>query len=107
MYVGAGVLMGPIAMAGGGVASILGGAAIGGGIGGAIGAVLAAAIGIEHANHIEEQLRRGGLLLWVRVWDLNQKVRALEILTRFSGQDVHVHEFPVASRIHDVGSADK
>jgi hypothetical protein len=107
MYVGTGVLMGPIAMAGGGVASILGGAAIGGGIGGAIGAVLAAAIGIEHANHIEEQLRHGGLLLWVRVWDLDQKVRALEILTRFSRQDVHVHEFPVASRIRNVGSADE
>lgn len=96
MYVGAGILMGPIAMAGGGMASVLGGAAIGGGIGGAIGTVLAAAIGIDHANHIEEQLEHGGLLLWVRIWDLEHQVRALEILARFSGRDVHVHELPAA-----------
>jgi hypothetical protein len=97
MYVGAGILMGPIALAGGGITSILGGAVIGGGVGGAIGTVLAMAIGIEHATHIEEQLDHGGLLLWVRIWDLDHQVRALEILTRHSGRDVHVHEFPTPS----------
>lgn len=94
MYVGAGVLMGPIALAGGGIASILGGAVIGGSVGGAIGTVLAIAIGIEHADHIEEQLKHGGLLLWVRLWNLDHQERALEILSRHSGRDVHVHKFP-------------
>ena len=50
-------------------------------------------IDLEHGEHIEEQLNRGGLLLWVRIWDLDHQVRALEILSRHSGRDVHVHEF--------------
>jgi hypothetical protein len=91
MYVGAGIMMGPIALAGAGITSILGG----GGVGGTFGSVLATAIGIEHAIHIEEQLAHCGLLLWVRVWDLNHQVRALEICSRHSGRDVHVHEFPI------------
>lgn len=94
MYVGAGIVMGPVAAAGAGIASILGGAVIGGGVGGAIGTVLAIAIGMDHAQHIEEQLEHGGLLLWVRVWDLDHERRAIEILARFAGRDIHVHEFP-------------
>lgn len=54
MYVGAGILMGPVAAAGAGIASILGAAAIGGGVGGVLGTVLALAIGTKHAQHIEE-----------------------------------------------------
>jgi hypothetical protein len=93
MYVGAGVLMGPIAMAGGGLAAIATGAVIGGATGGGIGAVLAGLIGQQHADHIVSQLKQGGLVLWVRIWDKAHEARALEILGRHSGRDVHVHEF--------------
>src|SRR5208283_4461599 len=81
MYVGAGLLLGPVAAAG----------AIGGGVGGLFGASLAKLIGDRHARHIEEQLKHGGLLLWVRVRDAEREKRAVEILSRRSGRDVHVH----------------
>jgi hypothetical protein len=92
MYVGAGVLMGPVAAAGGTLAAIAAAAAVGGGIGGALGSLLARQIGTRHAQRIEEQLKHGGLLLWVRVWDVEGERRAVNILARHSGRDVHVHE---------------
>lgn len=91
MYIGAGIFMGPAAAAGGGIAALLGAAAIGGGTGGAIGALLAKFVGDEHANYISEQLQRGGLVVWVRLWDDAHEPKALNILRRHSGADVHVH----------------
>lgn len=91
MYVGAGVLMGPVAAAGGTLAAIAAAAAVGGGVGGVLGSLLARYIGAQHAHRIEEQLKHGGLLLWVRVWDAAREQRAVEILARHSGKDVHVH----------------
>lgn len=93
MYIGAGILMGPVAFAGGTLASIVTAAVVGGGTGGLIGSLLARIIGEERAERIEEQLRHGGLLLWVRVWDEKREKRAIEILSRHSGRDVHIHEF--------------
>jgi hypothetical protein len=69
MYVGAGLLLGPVAAAGATLAGMAAAAAIGGGVGGLFGASLAKLIGERHARHIEEQLKHGGLLLWVRVLD--------------------------------------
>jgi hypothetical protein len=96
IYVGAGVLMGPVAVAGGGIAAIAAAAVAGGTIGGGIGAFLANLIGRRHADYINEQLKHGGLLLWVRVWDEAREKKAVEILKRHSGEDVHVHEIAAA-----------
>ena len=96
IYVGAGILMGPVAAAGGGIAAIATAAVAGGTIGGGIGAFLANLIGQSHADYINEQLKHGGLLLWVRVWDEAREKMALEILKRHSGKDVHVHEIAAA-----------
>ncbi|MFZ1101908.1 MAG: nucleoside diphosphate kinase regulator [Hyphomicrobiaceae bacterium] len=93
MYIGAGVLMGPAAAAGGTIAAMLAAAALGGGAGGLIGALLANLLGDWHANRIVEQLEHGGLLLWVRTWDAGQESRAVRVLERNSGRDVHVHEY--------------
>ncbi len=99
MYVGAGLLLGPVAAAGATLAGMAAAAAIGGGVGGLFGASLAKLIGERHARHIEEQLKHGGLLLWVRVRDDEREKRAVEILSRRSGRDVHVHEvMPAASQ---------
>lgn len=92
MYIGAGVLMGPVAFAGGSLAAIAGAAAVGGGVGGLVGSLFARYIGEHHARWVEEQVRHGGLLLWVRVWDAEREKSAVEILSRHSGRDVHVHE---------------
>lgn len=93
MYVGAGVLMGPVAAAGGGLAALAASAVLGGGAGAAVGSVLALFIEKKHADYIEEQLLRGGLVLWVRLWTDDAEKRALDILKRHSGTDVHVHRF--------------
>ena len=91
-YVGAGILMGPIAAAGGTLAAIATAAALGGGAGGAFGTWLARLLGQHHAQRIEEHLRRGGLLLWVRTWDREDEETALYVLKRHSGRDVYLHD---------------
>jgi hypothetical protein len=37
------------------------------------------------------QIDNGGLLLWVRTRDVEAEVRAVDILTKHSSRDVHVH----------------
>jgi hypothetical protein len=69
-------------------------AAIAGGAGGAIGAALARLIGYEHAKHLNQHLHHGGLLLWVRTRDAEHEQKALDILSRHSGRDVHLHQIP-------------
>jgi hypothetical protein len=46
-------------------------------------------IGRHHAEYLEEQLKHGGRLLWIRTWDAAREKEATEILKRHSGRDVH------------------
>jgi hypothetical protein len=48
----------------------------------------------RHADWLQEQLERGGILLWVRTADDAQVRLALEILGRYAAHDIHVHEIP-------------
>jgi hypothetical protein len=81
--------------------------AIGGAEGGLIGGLMyvgaaaaAGAIvvsgGTLDAHYLQEQMDRGGLLLWVRTWDAEGERRAVEILRKHSGGHVHVHALPAA-----------
>jgi hypothetical protein len=84
--------------------TLLGGvaiAAVAGGAGATVGTALAGIVGHEHAKHLNEQLNRGGLLLWVRTRDVEAEKKALDVLRRHSGQDVHLH--PVPSPVADRG----
>jgi hypothetical protein len=49
-------------------------------------------VGAHHAHHLQEQLEHGGMLLWVRTWDAADEQRAVEILKKHSGRDVHIHD---------------
>jgi hypothetical protein len=71
---------------------ILGGVAAGG-LGGLVGSGLAAIMGLHRAAYFDEQLARGGLVLWVRTWTPEREERALEILRQHAGHDAHVHAF--------------
>jgi hypothetical protein len=73
------------------VAASIAAVAIGGTPGAAIGALLARRIGKHHRDYYEEQIRHGGILLWVRVTDPEKERLAVEILKGHSGRDVHVH----------------
>jgi hypothetical protein len=72
------------------LAASAGAAVFGGGLGGLIGAGLAKLVGDQHAHRLEEQLKHGGL--WLRVWNAEDQRRAVEILSRRYGRDVHVHQ---------------
>lgn len=80
-----------VAASGGTLLGAVAVAAIAGGAGAAVGATLAMFIGHTHAKHLEQHLRHGGLLLWVRTHDAAHENKALEILSRHSGEDVHLH----------------
>lgn len=91
LYVAGGAAAGIILASGGTMAAAIIGAALAGGAGGLIGGVLAKLVGDAHAHRLQEQLAHGGLLLWVRTWDAADEQRALDILKKHSGHDVHVH----------------
>jgi len=94
VYVGAVAAIGAVVASGGTLAVVLTAAVLAGGTGGLIGAALASLVGERHAHHIQEQLDHGGLLLWVRTWDKDHEARAVDVLSRYSAHDVHVHELP-------------
>ncbi len=98
VYVGATVATGAVVASGGTLLAVIAGAALAGGAGGLIGSVLAKWLGNHHAHYLQEQIERGGLLLWVRTWDAAKEERAVEILTKYSAEKVHVHGLPLVAQ---------
>lgn len=94
LYLGAIGGMLPVLASGGAIATAVILTLVGGAAGASFGAVLAESLGRHHAHALDAQLRRGGLLLWVRTRDAAHEARATEILTRHGGDDVHVHGLP-------------
>jgi hypothetical protein len=94
MYVGGVAAAGAVVASGGTLAAAIAAAALAGGAGGLIGSILAKWVGDRHAHYLQEQMDRGGLLLWVRTWDAEDETRAVEILRKHSASDVHVHALP-------------
>lgn len=91
LYVAAGVAGGLVIASGGTMAAAILGAVLAGGAGGLIGGIFAKFFGDRHAEHLQEQIEHGGLLLWVRTRDAAHEQRAVEIMKKHSGHDVHVH----------------
>lgn len=79
-----------VASAGAVAAAVIGTALAGVGIGTA----LAHFMDRRHADWLQEQLDRGGILLWVRTPDAEAERKAVEVLARHAAHDVHVHEIP-------------
>jgi hypothetical protein len=95
VYVGATAAVGAVVASGGTLLAVMTGAALAGGAGGLIGSVLARWLGDHHAHHLQEQIERGGLLLWVRTRDAAREERAIEILGKHCAEKVHVHGLPL------------
>lgn len=68
---------------------------------GAVGMAIARAVGRHHAEQMQHQIERGGILLWVRV-DEERDRDVLDILRRNGGRDIHVH---TVKRTWGVGDA--
>jgi hypothetical protein len=65
--------------------------------GAALGTVLTHWMDQRHAERLQEQLDRGGILLWVRTPTEEDERRAMDVLTRYSAHDVHIHEIPASA----------
>lgn len=63
------------------------------------GALLGATLGQVMHQHfavrVQEQLERGGLLLWVNVRNATEEVTATNVLRKHSAHDVHAHDVRV------------
>jgi hypothetical protein len=94
--IGGGVYVGAMAMAlaAGAMAfpALISAAVIGGVGGGSVGAVLSKVLGDRYADHLEEQIEKGGLLLWVRTSDEQKEQLATTILRQHNGKFIHIHE---------------
>ncbi len=97
IYIGAITATGAVVASGGTLAMLIAAVAAAGGAGGLIGSILAKWLGSHHGRYLQDQLERGGLLLWVRTPNPAAEQRAVEILRKHSGEDVHVHAIPTAS----------
>ncbi len=97
MYLGAVSTAGAVVASGGTLAAAIASAAVAGGIGATIGSALALWIEQHHADYLQDQLDHGGLLLWVRTRDQAREEKAVDILRRHAGKDVHLHDMPVES----------
>jgi hypothetical protein len=101
-YVGSFTAIGVVVADGGEFASAIAAAAAAGGGGCALGLWLADVLGRPRARAIQEQLRRGGLPLWVETHGPEQERTALAILERHATRDVHLHDL---ARPWDAGRA--
>ena len=61
-----------------------------------VGTLLARRVGQHHKEYYANQIRNGGILLWVRTVDSAKEDLAVKILKGHSGKDVHVHPWSEA-----------
>ena len=100
MYIPAAIGGFALVASGGTLAAAVTALAISGALGASIGTLLAALVGHNYAQQIEDHLKRGGLLLWVRTRDKEHEARATGILKEMGAEDVHLHLLPSLRRRH-------
>ncbi len=89
-YLPAVIAAGTVVASAGVVAAAVTGTAIGGAV---LSTVLARWLDKNHAEHLQEQLEHGGLLLWVNTPNEDKQKAALRILKEHAATDVHLHDF--------------
>jgi hypothetical protein len=55
--------------------------------------LLARRVGKHHKDYYANQIKNGGILIWVRARDKDREKLAVDILQEHSGRDVHVHDW--------------
>ncbi len=83
-----------VALAAGAVTipGILAAAVIGGAGGGAVGGVLAKILGDKYDATIEDQIKKGGILLWVRASNADQENKACDILREYGADHIKIRD---------------
>jgi hypothetical protein len=92
LYIGATVAGLAVVASGGALALAIAAAAAGGLAGGGLGGIAAHLIGNHHAKAIEEHVKAGGLLLWVRIDDRSQEAAAIDLMKATGAEHVHAHD---------------
>ena len=90
-YLPAVIAAGTVVASTGVVAAAVTGVAVAGAV---LGTVLSHFMDKHHADWLQEQVDRGGLLLWVSTPDAETQQKALAILREHSAHDVHIHKLP-------------
>lgn len=67
--------------------------AIGGGPAAVLGTLLARRVGQHHKDYYADQIRNGGILIWVRAATPERQELAMKIMQGHSGKDVHMHDW--------------
>jgi hypothetical protein len=75
--------------------SIILGVLVAGAVGGLIGYLIARYLDRRYSERFTRQMQQGGLVLWVNLKSPEQEARAVDILTRYGADHVHVHTLPV------------
>jgi len=88
-YIAMAAMLTPLSTLAASIAAI----AIGGGPAAVVGALLARRVGQHHKDYYADQIRQGGILLWVRTSDKTKQDLAVKILRGHSVRDVHVHDW--------------
>jgi hypothetical protein len=93
IYIGATAGLIAIFATGGGILAAAAMGLVGGSVGGGFGAIAARALGKQHADHVEDQLQNGGLLLWVHAADQADETAKIALLRSLGGHHVHGHTY--------------
>src|SRR5437667_597809 len=102
-YIGACGAAATVVASGGALAVAIAAALVAGASGGMIGAGIARFIDHYHARRLQDQLERGGILLWVRTIDEHCERLACDILERNGATNVHIHSLPAPEVPLEVG----
>lgn len=86
-YVAMAAMLRPVSTLAASIAAI----AIEGGPAAVLGTLLARRVGQHHRDYYTDQIKRGGILLWVLLRDKEHEDMAVKIMKGHSGRDVHVH----------------
>jgi hypothetical protein len=98
LFMAATTTAGVVVATGGAILDAIMYAATAGAIGAGIGSMLSTFIARHHARYLQEQIKRGGLLLWVNIRTPDMEKTAKKILLKHSAQDVHAHDIPVYNK---------
>lgn len=101
-YLGAATAAMTVVASGGSLALVATAAAAAGAVGAGIGASAIRLLGRKQAQELELQLMSGGIVVWVRVRDPEKEAQAQEILDRFGGEAIRVHDIEIDKRLDDL-----
>lgn len=94
-YLGAVTAMGVTFATGGAAAPAIAAALVGAGAGAGLGVGLGQIYDQRLAREFEDQIAKGGILVWVRCRDEGCERRAVDILQRHGGHHVHTHDVTI------------